>query len=126
MLLDCLFVGFGGFIGSILRYLLNLIRFEGIPFPLITLFINTVGSFAIMFIAGLFARELITDERLMLFLRVGLCGGFTTFSTFSAETLDLFNSGEHLAAFAYAILSVVLCVGGAWLGSLAASSLKMV
>ena len=123
MILNCLFVGLGGFAGSVLRYLCNFLRFEGISFPIITLGINILGSFAIMFFAGVLTRSFPVEHHLMLFLRVGLCGGFTTFSTFSAETLGLFESGDHISAIVYAVASVVLCVLGAWLGSVASAAI---
>lgn len=123
MLLNCLFVGCGGFIGSVLRYLCGLLRWEGVPFPVITLGINVVGSFAIMFLAGTFTHAFPIDERWMLFLRVGLCGGFTTFSTFSAETLELIEQGDMAMAILYAALSFALCVGAAFLGETASAAL---
>lgn len=121
MLLNCLFVGCGGFLGSVLRYLCSLIKVEVWEFPLITLGINVVGSFAILFFTGLFARSAPIDSHLLLFLRVGLCGGFTTFSTFSAETLGLIESGNIPLAIGYAVISCVLCVMAALLGKVASS-----
>lgn len=118
MLVNCLFVGCGGFIGSVLRYLCSFFRLEGVPLPLATLGINVVGSFAIMFIAGLAARSVPINEQWMLFLRVGLCGGFTTFSTFSAETLGLFEQGEIPLGLLYVILSISLCLAAAYLGEM--------
>ena len=123
MLWNCLFVGCGGFVGSVLRYLCSFLRVEGVPFPVITLGINVLGSFAIMFFAGVFAHAFPIDERWMLFLRVGLCGGFTTFSTFSAETLGLLEQGDLAMALLYAGLSLVLCVGAAFLGEAASTAL---
>lgn len=119
MLWDCLFVGCGGFVGAVLRYLCGCLRVDGVPFPVITLGINVVGSFAIMFFAGALARAVPFDGHLMLFLRVGLCGGFTTFSTFSAETLALLEQGAVGTALLYALISLVLCVLAAYLGELA-------
>lgn len=124
MLLDCLFVGCGGFIGAVLRYLCSFIRVGADGLPVITLGINVVGSFAIMFLAGTLARSFALDSHLMLFLRVGLCGGFTTFSTFSAETLWLFERGDVVAGLLYALLSCALCIGAAFLGELAASAVS--
>ncbi len=123
MLLNCLFVGCGGFLGSILRYLLSHFRFEGAPLPLVTLGINVIGSFAIMFFSGYFAAFTELDARWMLFLRVGLCGGFTTFSTFSMETLGLIEQGDTAMAVIYAVLSCVLCVVAALLGEMASSAI---
>lgn len=125
MIVNCLCVGLGGFAGSVLRYLLSLLRFDGIALPVVTLGINVIGSFAIMFLSGLFANQLQADERLALFLRVGLCGGFTTFSTFSMETLSLFERGDAALAVIYAALSCVLCVAAAFLGELASAALTV-
>lgn len=123
MLANCLFVGCGGFLGSVLRYLCGFIRVPTGGFPLITLGINFVGSFAIMFFAGLFARSIVVDEHWMLFLRVGLCGGFTTFSTFSAETLMMLENGDVLLGVGYAVASCALCVIAAFLGEAASALL---
>lgn len=121
MFWNCLFVGCGGFIGSILRYLCGHISVPSQDFPLITLGVNAVGSFAIMFFTGLLADRIAMDAHLMLFLRVGLCGGFTTFSTFSAETLGLIESGNVMMAICYAFLSCAICIGFAFLGQGTAS-----
>ena len=109
--MDCLAVGLGGFAGSVLRYLagrLPLQSPEGIPY--VTLMINVLGSFAIGLIAAVAAKHADIDPRLVLFLRVGLCGGFTTFSTFSSETFSLLRAGSYGGAAAYVLLSVLLGV----------------
>ena len=123
MLLNCLCVGCGGFIGSVLRYLCNLIDCNPWGFPLITFGINAVGSFAIVFLTGLLAKSFPIDGHMLLFLRVGLCGGFTTFSTFSAETLSLLEGGNIALAIGYAVASCVVCVGFAFLGGAASMRL---
>lgn len=122
MFWNCLFVGCGGFLGSVLRYLGGFIKVGIWEFPLITLSINVIGSFAILFFTGLFARNAPIDNHLLLFLRIGLCGGFTTFSTFSAETLGLIESGNTLLAIGYAAASCALCVVAALLGEIASSA----
>ena len=89
-----------------------------------TLLINFLGSVAIGAIvetselaAGALSREAV------LFLKVGLCGGFTTFSTFSLETLELIEVGQYAIAGAYALVSVVLCVAGVLVGKVLARAL---
>ncbi len=110
-MLDCLAVGLGGFAGSVLRYLAGKLPLQSPEgFPYITLMINALGSFAIGLIAAGAAKHADIDPRLVLFLRVGLCGGFTTFSTFSSETFSLLRAGGYVGAAAYVLLSVLLGV----------------
>ena len=119
MFINCLAVGAGGFIGSILRYLVGSV----IPsdmFPWGTLAINVVGSFALALIAGLVFRGAIDNESVSLMLRVGLCGGFTTMSTFSLEVVNLATRDAWLAALGYAVLTCVLCVAAAYAGGVLA------
>lgn len=124
MFWNCIFVGCGGFLGSILRYLCSSIKVPIYGFPLITLGINAIGSFAIMFFTGVVADRFAIDSHLLLFLRVGLCGGFTTFSTFSAEVLGLFENGNITLAVLYALASCVICVVFAFLGQAAATAVS--
>ena len=115
MLLNCLAVGCGGFVGSVLRYLAGSV----VPhdaFPWHTLAVNVVGSFVLALIAGLVLRGAPLDERLSLLLRVGLCGGFTTMSTFSLEVVQLASTTSALAAVGYAALTGALCIGAAAFG----------
>ena len=109
--MNCLFVGLGGLMGSVLRYLVSLVplRHES-GFPLVTLGINVLGAFALGLIMAAAGRTGNVDPRTMLFLRVGVCGGFTTFSTFALEAHQLLSGGKPGVALAYMLLSVVLCV----------------
>ena len=110
-MLNCLAVGLGGFVGAVCRYLLGLIPVPDVHgFPVITLLINVVGAFAIGCIVAIAMKDVDLDPRVVLFLKAGLCGGFTTFSTFALETTDLLGAGETAAAVAYVLLSVVLGV----------------
>ena len=107
----------GGFAGSVLLYLAGKLPLQSAEgFPYVTLMINVLGSFAIGLIAAVAAKRADIDPRLVLFLRVGLCGGFTTFSTFSLETVGLLEEGRYLAGGGYALLSVALCLAGVVLG----------
>ena len=109
VLLNCLCVGLGGFVGSVLRYFVTLLPY-GAGFPVKTLAINVLGAFVLGLICALATRHVDASPQLMLMLKVGLCGGFTTFSTFALETSDLLQSGAWPAALAYAAASVVLSV----------------
>ncbi len=113
-MVSCLCVGAGGMAGAMLRYLAGtLIHSEGFPFA--TFFINIMGSVVIGFIIGASERAGLSPN-VILFFKTGLCGGFTTFSTFSAEVLDLLEKKEYLTGGGYAIGSVMLCVLGVFLG----------
>jgi len=114
MLKQFIIVGLGGGIGSILRYAAYLISKPG-NFPYATLLINISGSLLIGLIMGLAARHTFPGD-LKLFLAAGICGGFTTFSAFSYENLQLIQSGKIMTALLYIVLSVTLGLGGAWLG----------
>ena len=107
-------VGLGGAAGAMLRYAVSLIPYKG-TFPLLTLLINFLGALVIGFIAGTAIRREL-DPNFVLFLKTGVCGGFTTFSTFSLETMTLLEQGKVNHAIFYTILSVVLCLIGIFIG----------
>lgn len=109
--LNCVFVGLGGLVGSVLRYLVSLapLRHES-GFPLVTLLINVLGAFALGLVLAAAGRSPLADPRAMLFLKVGVCGGFTTFSTFALETHQLLSGGKPAVALLYMLLSVMLSV----------------
>lgn len=108
-MIECLCVGLGGFVGSILRYLIGLIKFDNAnSFPINTLIINVVGSFLIALIVCTLGKNSNVNPNLILFLKVGICGGFTTFSTFTFETTQLIQNGKIMFAILYVTLSLVL------------------
>lgn len=115
MLMDCLYVGLGGFAGSVLRYLCGQLFPQG-DLPLTTMGINVLGSFALGALAALVSRNVISNEHLSLLLRVGICGGFTTFSTLSLEAVGLMGKGMTAAGIVYVVLSCVLGVTAAIAG----------
>lgn len=112
--MNFLFVALGGAIGAVARYGLSLITVK-IDFPLMTFITNLLGAFVIGVIVGLATKKNL-DSYLILFLKTGFCGGFTTFSTFSLETFNLIQSGNYFTATIYAILSLLLCIAGVAIG----------
>lgn len=121
MAMQCVYVALGGAVGAVGRYLMGMAPFlPKTDFPLSTLLINLIGAFAIGLIAQLAVQKGLQNDALTLFLKVGVCGGFTTFSTFSLETVSLFSAGKTALGLAYIGLSVLLCLlgvlAGQWLG----------
>lgn len=109
--MNIIFVGLGGFIGAVLRYLISLIPVsENFVFPIKTLFINILGAFVIGIITAIGVKNGNSNQYLTLFLKVGLCGGFTTFSTFALESYSLINSSNYFLALLYITLSVICSV----------------
>ncbi len=121
-------VAVGGALGSVARFWLGnmLTLLWGASFPWGTLLINIGGSFIISFFGVLTAAgarfPLPYEARVL--VTVGLCGGFTTFSSFSLQTVELARAGEPGRAVAYAVASVVLCVAACTLGALLAAGLN--
>lgn len=106
-----LLIALGGAGGSVLRYLLGsaIQRGSGSGFPIGTLVVNVSGCFLIGILVRQFLNMQLSHD-LRALLIVGFCGGFTTFSTFSAETLALIEGGEYARAIAYVLLSVGVCL----------------
>lgn len=117
-MIECLAVGMGGFIGASLRYIMGFIVIKDSTFPLMTMLINIIGAFLIGIIAAI-ASKYNLDSRWVLFLKTGICGGFTTFSTFSLESMNLISDGKLAIAMMYIFLSIILCLLFVWLGNLA-------
>ena len=115
-----LWIGLGSALGGMARYGCSDLaaRYFGTAFPWGTLFVNVTGSLLIGFLASL----TVDDGRLLLspdaraFLMMGLCGGFTTFSALSLETLNLARDGQWFAASGNVVLSVAICLLAVWLG----------
>lgn len=106
---ECFIVGLGGFIGAVCRYLIGLIPLrEGCVFPVKTFLINAAGCFLIGVIAALAVKTNWLNPKAVLFLKVGICGGFTTFSSFALETGGLIENGRMKLAVLYAVLSVAV------------------
>jgi len=121
-------VALGSALGGMSRYWLGGVVARGIgdDFPYGTLLINVVGSFVIGFFGTLTLpdgpRPASLDTRL--FVMVGLCGGFTTFSSFSLQTFELLRAGENIRAGIYIAASVLLCLLGTVLGHALASGIS--
>lgn len=115
-----LWVGLGSALGGVSRYWVGVLvaYFVGRAFPWGTLLINVVGSFIIGYFGTLTMpgglRPAAGEVRL--FVMVGFCGGFTTFSSFSMETIELIRGGEGGSALVYIVASVALCLAGTVLG----------
>ena len=127
-MLTYFWIAIGGALGSVARYAFSGIvaRQFGETFPWGTLLVNVTGSFAIGFfntltspggrwLAPLSARQ---------FFMIGVCGGYTTFSSFSLQTLNLAKDGQWFKAGANAVLSLVLCLVGVWLGHILALNMN--
>jgi CrcB protein len=113
-----LFIGFGGFFGAISRYLVSKYAtvFLGNLLPFGTLIVNIAGSFILGFLYTMSIEKLDISENIRFFAGVGFLGAFTTFSTFSVETMHLYEDGAYLMAMINIILNVVLSLSGAFAG----------
>ncbi len=109
----------GGALGAVMRYLMSgaVLRYAGTGFPYGTLAVNIVGSLLIGVVAGWFLREMGEGKAaLQAFIITGFLGGFTTFSAFSLETVNMLQRGDTLPALVYMGASVLLTVGACALG----------
>jgi CrcB protein len=108
----------GGGIGAAARYWLSGIVYQrfGSEFPSGTLLVNAIGCFLIGFLMSMMEDRFVLYPSLRIFLTIGILGGFTTFSSFSFETIALLRDGELFYASANILLSLVVCLGGTWLG----------
>jgi CrcB protein len=111
-------IALGGALGSVARYAtgVSVGRWLGNGFPWSTLLINVIGSFLIGAFAESFALQWDTSQSTRAFLVVGICGGYTTFSTFSLDIVTLLNRGEATLALAYVLASVVIGLAGLYAG----------
>jgi fluoride exporter len=114
------YIAIGGAIGAVFRYLgsTTIYAWLGRGFPYGTLFVNVLGSLIMGILAIVLIERMSTGPELRALLLIGLLGAFTTFSTFSIETLNLIEQGALIRAGMNILLSVVLCLGAAWVGIL--------
>ena len=118
MIRNLLLVGLGGFFGSIARYLVSQLNvyIDFLSVPIGTLLVNITGSFLIGFLTGIADKSALLTVQWRMFLMVGLCGGFTTFSTFSNENLMLLHNGQYVSVILYTALSIFLGFTAVFLG----------
>ena len=118
MLKQLLLIGAGGFIGSVARFLVSRLntRIDWLSIPIGTLAVNVSGSLLIGFLIGISDRSPVLTVEWRMFLMVGLCGGFTTFSSFTGENLVLLRNGQILPLLLYTGLSIFLGFTAVYLG----------
>jgi fluoride exporter len=118
MLRTLICIALGGSIGSVLRYLTAVLlqKYYTTVFPLATFLVNVIGCLLIGVIMGLLEKNQLTNTNIKWLLVTGFCGGFTTFSAFSFENISLLQNGYYGWAFFYITSSIVLGIGGVWLG----------
>ena len=121
-------VALGSIVGAVARFLVSVLFVSqfGDGFPWGTLFVNVTGSFIIGFYAALTGPDgrLFVSARQRLFVMVGICGGYTTFSAFSLETLRFVQSGNAHTALIYLLVSAVTWIASVWLGHALAARLN--
>jgi len=110
----------GGGLGTVFRYWLSgsVFRFVRPTFPYGILLVNTIGCLLIGVLMTVFEDRFVVHPLLRIFLTIGVLGGFTTFSTFSYETISLFREGSTLLAIANIFFSVAGCLIATWIGTL--------
>ncbi len=113
-----LFIAFGGAVGAVLRYGASLGAYSllGRGFPYGTLFVNVTGSLLMGLLSIMMLERFNIGPEWRAAVLVGLLGSFTTFSTFSIETLNLLEQGDMTRAFANIALSVIVCLAAVWIG----------
>jgi len=131
LLTQYIVIGLGGALGSMLRFGLGSLidtnaQKTGQIFPWGTIIVNVTGCFIIGFIFTISASEgrIILSSLTRNFIMIGILGGYTTFSSFSLQTLTLAQDGQWWGAAANVLLSVVLCLAGVWFGAMLAGSLN--
>ena len=125
MIKTLLFIAIGGAFGAVMRFLSQATVYElvGKTFPYGTLFVNVTGSFLMGLLSIFLVEKFNLSAEWHLAILVGVLGSFTTFSTFSIETLVLFEQGDVFKAMTNILLSIVLCIFAVWVGAYLAKQL---
>ena len=118
--MNFLMVALGGAVGATGRYAISLLPVRS-AFPVLTLITNVLGALLIGFAVGWTLAKPDVSENSQLFLKTGVCGGFTTFSTFSLEALTLLDEGRVGLSITYMCLSMILCIVGVYVGRMLGS-----
>lgn len=118
MIKAVILVGIGGGIGSILRYLTSVFftRYFQISFPLGIFAVNVIGCLVAGILLGLLTKHQSANSDLSLLLITGFCGGYTTFSAFASENINLIQSNNSLTAFIYIAASILFSLSAVWAG----------
>ena len=118
MLQNMMLIGAGGFLGSVMRYGSNqmMVKLFDSTHPIGTFFVNIAGSFLIGLVLGMFEKGAMMSMNWKLFLAVGFCGGFTTFSAFALENLNFLQSQQFMLSFLYVGVSLILGLAAVYFG----------
>jgi CrcB protein len=117
MIKQILLVGLGGGIGSIFRFLTSQWTTKTVfSFPVATFIVNLLGCLFIGILIGLSLKNHWLDANMRLLLITGFCGGFTTFSTFSLENVQMYQAGNYTGLIIYTLASVIIGFGAVWIG----------
>jgi CrcB protein len=122
-MLALLYVGIGGFIGAVFRFLLSSSLQGSAKFPLGTLGVNILGAFILSFVTYAGEKSLALSNTSRLFLAVGVLGAFTTMSTFSLESFKLLEERQNILFITNLALNNVLCLIGIYLGKIVSALL---
>ena len=114
--MNYLWVGLGGFCGSVARYAVSCLLASFGKWPIATFPVNVLGSFFLGLLIGFFNNSTMPQHSCYLLCTVGFCGGFTTFSTFSLDTFMLLKEGHYGYAVSYLVLSFICCILATGLG----------